>query len=293
MAELSIPKIEKEDIKVPHLEPGESAIILQRHEKYETDRASEATGSLIPEHAEQARERYKIFFEELLLQESGDSTMLLFVSSDSQYIGDGYRSMETAQLAQEAAISVLEKLGIEPSERIVNLNPNFSTSPFEPMDLAIRADRNLVQPKMLDVPEYVEYMRGKYGGQEDNGYNLSPKAWGVHEDDGEAEKRTELGAEGVYDILERTKKSISILSRYARVFHLKNKDKRLLIWASTHYDTISPLVKDATNTDFSDYLPVDYGGGVIINLGNSEQDPLIEAQGQSVPINLGKTAIKS
>jgi len=293
MPEMLIPKVEKEDIKVPHLEPGESAIVLQRHEKYEEDRHSETAGSLVPEHADAASERYQTYFRELFSQDVDSETMVFFVSSDTQYAGKGHRSMETAQLAQGAAISVLEELGIEPSERIINLNLGFSIKPFDPMGLDVRPIRNLVAPKMLDVPEYVEYLRDKYGGKEGLGFDLSPKAWGVHEDDGEAEKRLELGAESVYELLERTKKSITILSRYARIFHAKNEGKKLLIWASSHYDTISPLVKDVTGADFGKYLPVDYGGGVVISLGNGEQEPHLEAQEHSIPLKLGKTATKN
>jgi len=197
--------------------------------------------------------------------------------------------METAQLALWAAVSVLEELGINPSERIINLHLDFNTKPFDSMNLDVRPDRHLIGPKFIEEsPEYVQYMKDKYGDLDGYGYDLSTKAWGVHEDDGEAEKRKELGAEGVYEVLERVKRSISIYARYARMFHSKHSDKKLLIWATSHYDTISPLVKDTTDTDFSEFLDVEYGGGVVIRLGNKEQEAYLEAQGQSVPIKLKK-----
>ena len=83
------------------------------------------------------------------------------------------------------------------------------------------------------------------------------------------------------------------MERYAKAFHASNPDKKLLIWASSHYDTISPLVKDVTGTDFGAYLPVDYGGGVLIELGNGESEPQLEAQNQTVPLHLGRLATKN
>ncbi len=45
MSELLIPKIEKKIIKIPNPATSESAIVLQRHERYERDRESENAGS--------------------------------------------------------------------------------------------------------------------------------------------------------------------------------------------------------------------------------------------------------
>lgn len=292
MTELAIPQIEKEDIKIPDLHPGESAIVLQRHEKYERDRASDTAGSLIPEHAEAAKNRYVEYFGELFLRDSKDTaTMVLFVSSDTQYAGGGHRSMETAQLAQDAAAEVLEAMGIDPSERIINLNPDFNTKSFDENGQKIRPDKKLVEPDIFNTPAYVDYLRDKYGAEEGPGNGISQKAWAMHEMDAEAEARVEMGAEGVQDVVERTKKSLFIYSRYARLFHAHNPDKKLLIWASSHYDTISPLVKGATGAGFDEYLPVDYGGGVLIELGKGDQEPTFEAQGHKAPLYLGTTAI--
>jgi len=294
MSEMLIPKVEKEDIKVPQLSSGETAIVLQRHEEYDRDRHSDNAGSLFTEAAEAARERYDEYFRELFSQDTDAETMLFFVSSDTQYAGKGRRSLETGQLAQDAAISVLEEMGIDPSERIINLNPNFNTKRSEETDQDIRPDRRIVEPDIFNTPEYVEFLRDKYGSKEgDPGKGISQKAWAMHEEDADAEVRAQMGAEGVHDVVERTKKSLSIMERYARIFHASNPSKKLLIWASSHYDTISPLVKDATGADFGEYLPVDYGGGVLIKLGNGETQPELEAQNQSVPLALGKAAIKS
>ena len=292
MTELPIQKIEKEDIKAPHLVVGESAIVFQRHERYERDRGSKNTGSLITEHAEAAHARDVEFFDELFSNEADSAeTMLLFTSSDTQYSGGGYRSLETAQIAQDAAVEVLEKMGIEPSSRIINLNPNFSTIGFEPTKQSIRPDKKIREPQIFDSPEYIDYLRDKYGNENGPGTGISPKAWAMHEMDAEKDVREQMGAEGVYETLNRTKKSIAIMNRYARMFHANNPDKVLLIWTTSHYDTISPLVKDATNASFEEYIPVDYGGGVVIEL-HKDDDPTLRAQGQKARLDLAATAIK-
>ncbi len=62
MSELNIQKIEKEDIKPPVIEPGGTAIVLHRHERYQRDRDAENAGSLFAEDAEAAKRRYEDFF---------------------------------------------------------------------------------------------------------------------------------------------------------------------------------------------------------------------------------------
>lgn len=293
MLEKQISKIEKSDIKAPSIETGSSAVVFQRHEKYNRDRDAENAGSLIPEHAEAARQRNESFFRDLLSQDTdGSETMLLFVSSDTQYAGNGYRSMETAQIAQDAAISVMQEMGIDPAERILNLNPDFTTNSFDATGQHIRPDKKIREPQIFDHPEYVDHLRSKYGKEDGPGSGISPAAWGAHEMDAEKETREAIGAEGVYEMLDRTKKSLSIMERYAKVFHANNPNKKLVIWAASHYDTISPLVKEATATSFEEYVPVDYGAGVVIEL-NKDSEPILNAQNQKVTLNLGRSAIRS
>lgn len=288
MSEKQIQKIEKEDVKVPSLEDGTSAIIFQRHERYDRDTKSETAGSLFPDDAQKAFDRDSLFFHDLIAQDTeGSETMVLFISSDTQYADKGYRSLETAQIAENAAITAMEAAGVDPTKRIINLNSAFNTDGFEPTGQSIRPDKNIREPQIFDNLDYVDFLKEKYGDKD----GLTPKAWGAHEMDAEKEKREELGAEGVYDILDRTKKSIAIMERYARVFHANNPNKKLLIWVASHYDTISPLVKDATGTRFDEYVPVDYGAGVVIEL-SKDSEPTLNAQGQRIKLNIGKSALK-
>lgn len=61
--------------------------------------------------------------------------------------------------------------------------------------------------------------------------------------DVEKVERLKTGAEGQQVSIYRTKKSLYILERYARVWHANNPGKKLVIWATSHYDTVNPLIK--------------------------------------------------
>ncbi len=280
--------IEKEDIKVPNLSKGESAIVFQRHGKYERDKASPSSGSITEDAVEDLSADGKAFFDELLSSEqSPGDVMVFFVSSDTKY-GKGYRSMETAQIAEDTAIEAFRAAGLDPSKQIINLSPDFKTNAFDKTGQAVRPDAKIHEPEFLDNRGYVQFLKDKYS----DGEILTPKAWAMHEMDTDKEVREEHGAEGVHDIVERTKKSLAILERYARIFHANNPGKKLIIWAASHYDTLSPLVKDATGTDFGDYLPVDYGAGITIELKNG-QTPTFEVAGERVALSLASAAAKA
>ena len=114
----------------------------------------------------------------------------------------------------------------------------------------------------------------------------------MHEMDADSDVREAFGAEGVHDIVDRTKKSLAVMERYARVFHANNPGKKLIIWAASHYDTLSPLAKDATGSDFGDYVPVDYGAGITIEL-KKDQVPTFELAGERVVLDLATVAAKA
>ena len=272
-------KIEKEDIVIPVLETGETSIVFQRHGKYDRNRDSETAGSVSPENAEELLAYEKELFEDLFQQEN---VYVLFTSSDTQYAGKGFRSLETAEIAQRAAVESLQAAGLDPDERIINFNPNFSTARHDETDQDIRPLAGIREPQIFnprDV-EYISHLQEKHGyGDEEAKTGISPKAWAFHEFDGEKDVRETTGAEGEEELINRTKKTLAILERYARVWHASNPDKRLVIWAASHYDTISPVIKEVNGVardkdgKLADVLQaVDYGGGVVINVPASAED---------------------
>ncbi len=307
MAE-TISKVEKTDIEAPIIEAGGTAIVFQRHEKYDRTKDVETTGSITPEGAMDTKARDLEFFSEILGHDDDGETMVLIVSSDTQYGGKGRRSMETAQLAQDAAVEAMNELGIDPNERIINFNSSFRTKGLEATGQAIRPMGGIVEPKMFDEnPEFVRELGRRFNPaelQEDiearrTDVQLSPRAFAMYEEDipEVEEMREQFGVdgkpvEGVHDIVDRTKDSLAILERYARMFHARNPGKRLVIWASSHYDTISPLVKEVTAQGFDAYVPVDYGAGVVIEVPPKEKggETTLKAQGIRVALELGKKA---
>jgi hypothetical protein len=295
MSELTIPSAEKSDITAPTIEPGGTALVLQRHERYERDRNSDNSGSLLPDPSEATSQNDKAFFEDVLAQENidGKEAMVLFVASDTQYNQKGYRSIETGNIAQNAAIETFEAHGIDPSKRIINLNSDFSTKIHSPTGNNLRPFHKLREPKIFDIPEYVNFLREKYGSEDGEGAGISKAAWAAHEDDREKKVRERLGAEGVHDVVDRTKFSINVLRRYAKAFHASHPNKRLVIWATTHYDTISPLIKYATDTSYDEYIPVDYGGGVVISVEPSSENAELIAQNHKISLKLGKQSISA
>lgn len=301
--ELPVPKIELEDIIAPELEVGGTAIVLQRHAKYDRNRDADSAGSIDPESAEVVQQKDKEFFNTVLDSEGDAETMILFVSSDTQYAGKGRRSLETGQLAQDAATEAMRARGIDPSKRIINFNEAFNTTKSNSTGQDIVADRRIREPKMFDhSPDFVKELGRMYNPEDlqeeidarRTDVQLSPRAFAAYEADepGVKELREKHGAEGVYDILDRTRSALSTYKRYARVFHAKNPDKRLIIWATSHYDTMSPLVKDETGVDFDEYLPVDYGAGMVMTISPEGSDLTLEAQGQKIPMKLGKAVTK-
>lgn len=111
-----------------------------------------------------------------------------------------------------------------------------------------------------DSPEFVEFLKNKYGG-------MNKDFWIAFEEDVEKEKRVAMGAEGPEEIVDRLKHALAILSRFSQMYHRAHQDRRLIIWATTHYDTISPFVKQEIFKVGKDVpLAVDYGAGIAIEI---------------------------
>lgn len=294
-------KVELQDIITPNMNVGETAIVFQRHGTYNRDRAAQNAGSIVPESAETIRRHDTEFFRDILKQED---VYVLFASSDTEYAGKGQRSMETGQVAQDAAIDVMLDAGIDPKERILNLNADFEIARHDEKDQDIRPLAGIREPQIFDPADrpYLQFLQEKYGyGEEDTQIGLSPRAWAMHEMDAEAAERHKTSAEGQEDLIARTDKTMRILERYAHVWHAHNPGKRLVIWTTSHYDTINPLVKRADGTlrnadgTLSDaYQPVDYGGGVVINIpADYISEKTLERRSGKLPIEFGKAATKN
>lgn len=64
-------------------------------------------------------------------------------------------------------------------------------------------------------------------------------------------------------MVDRGVRYVNILQRYSKFFHKKTPNSRLIIWDGTHYDLISPLLKQRVlYYDKSDVVNVNYCGGI-------------------------------
>lgn len=246
--------IERSDIQPHAIETGETELVLQRHGKYARNAEQGEVGSLTDYEGEKtaAAEYFSKFLEQLPEDERG-SVDVLIVASDTQYKGGGRRSLETAVAAQEAAQEVLADVE---GTRILNETHDLRG------DGGPRPMPKMREPQMFTKsPDFVKFL------QESHDPDMGLKFWIAFEEDLEKETREEMGAEGPDEIADRMNFSVRALARYAEAYHKANPGRRLIIWADTHYDTISPFVKrDVFNTGKEAQLLVDYGAGITIDI---------------------------
>lgn len=279
--------IERSDIKPHPIKAGETEIVLQRHGKYIRAGASldarsvkdlllerhgtyqcgqddgPDLGSLTGQAAIAETAAAAVYFEFFLagLQtEEGATVDVLFVASDTRYLDGGQRSYETAGLAQMAAEAVFEANGL-PASNILNAAwPQGAPGGAGPTPVP-----KLREPNFLnESPGFLDYMLDKYGGPK---RELTTPLWVAFEEDTEREVRLQMGAEGPDDIADRTIEAVHDLECYAANYHHTNPGRRLIVWAGTHYDTISPFVKrELFGVGRERLLRVDYGAGITIDI---------------------------
>lgn len=283
-------KIEKTDIQAHPIGPDETEIVAQRHGDYVRDRTDTRVGSLTRDAQVEVRETAENYFRSLLEQipaNERDTVDVLFVTSDTQYFEGGRRSLETGTIAQEAAQQIFEEYGISPQ------NIHNTKGVLKGMEdrSGPRPMAGLREPQFLDnQPDFANELLQKYSKTEgpDGEKKLDINFWIAFETDVESELREQYGAEGPDDIANRTAHSINVLGRYAQIYHKLNPGRRLIVWASTHYDTISPYVRrDVLQQDNykDEALGVALGGGVTIDI-DSAGNATTEIGGQSYAVPL-------
>lgn len=80
MTERNPHKIEQADIVVPKLSQGETAVIFQRHGKYNRDRGAQDAGSLFTDDAERIKSADEQWFHDVLAEERKTPTYCLFLA---------------------------------------------------------------------------------------------------------------------------------------------------------------------------------------------------------------------
>jgi len=272
-------KITRSDISKEMPGIGETEIIMQRHEKYIRDAEHERSGSLEPEDAKKAREQaIEILKSKLdsIPEEERKNVDILVIASNTDYgKARGMRSFETASEVVDGILEIFDKYGLDKNQLL-----NSKTAISEKNENVVPSKNKTIQePRfMSQSPEFVEYLKSKYGDQ-------TQEFWQAFEEDWEKDERERLKAEGPRDILERYDKFIEILKNFSQHYHKKHPGKRLIIWPVSHYDTISPYIKNrVAKTDPNKFLPVDYGAGISLNI-DRDRKVSSKIQGKEYEIN--------
>jgi len=253
--------ITEKDLSREMPEKGGAEVVMLRHGKYIRDTKHEQSGSLVEGEAaniyEQTLALLRSKFDGLLEEDRKDVTFLVVASDTSYGNAKGMRSFETAAEVSRAIRDIIQEYGLSPSQ-FLNIRSKRSRE-AESAQPAI--NKTIREPQMFEnSPEFVAFLKEQYGD----------RFFAAFESESEYLKgvREKMGAEGVEDILERYSKFMDILRNFSDVRHEKNPNERLLIFPVSHYDTISPYVKEKImRLDTKEYyLPVEYGAGVSINI---------------------------
>lgn len=282
-----INKVERvtiDDLRPERFENGETEIILQRNAKDNRDPNSPIEmGALLPEAAEKVRQHAKKFFEDMfsMLGEDAKITDILVVAADTKLETpiDGVKShhQRAVETAEEVIVGLKEAMEAFSLEQKQLLNKS-----GKPIQLTSGRLRDL--RIFEDSPEFVNFLKEKYGQLKE--------FWVAYEVDKEKEIRIKMGAEGPEDVADRIDSYLRVLANAAKAYEESHPGRKLIVWAVSHYDTISPYIKkhisQLDETSFhDDYLPVEQGAGIVMvadKQGNAET----KIQGQKYQVSLGK-----
>lgn len=252
---------------------GGTLIIVQRHERYVRDLADPSAGNLTPEGKERVFEQTRETFKSILggvPEEELSGVNVLVVASDTHFHGKpeyGQRCMDTAQQVIKGLQEVLVENSLS-KDQVLNEHrkESLGRSRFRGGKGQPRPASRLREPKMFnESPNFLQFLRDRYDNWEDLMF--------AFEEDRHREVREGMQAEGPWEIADRLGSFIDVLRRYSQAYHVKNPNKRLVIWVATHFDLISPYIKKyLSDQPKTDSLPVNYGGGFCINVPPSGEE---------------------
>ncbi len=280
-----VERILREDLRIETPGIGETAIILQRHGQYIRDAANPNIGSITPDAAVQVSDLATGVMRgvlEDLSSEDRKKVDVMVIGSSTKFNGGGARSLETAKVELDAIREVFVGNNLNASQ-ILNDKETLSTT-GDPIPSG-----TIVEPKIFDnSPEFVEWLESYTGGDRD-------LFWRVYEaDQGEVRaKRQETGAEGPNEMADRLSHFVNALRLYSEKYHKDHPERRLILWAVTHTDTIVPFIKKKINgTTDGDLRSVDYGGGIGINI-HKDGTATTKLGDKNYPIDLVKAPTAS
>lgn len=250
-------KIKTFDLKVPN--DDETSLILLRNIKDNRSLEEGEYGALVPESVEQALEKFENNFDEMfesLSPEDREKLDFWVIGSDFKMmlpdggVSEHRRGYETAEVVIEALKKSMEKNKVASDQLL-----NESASGGAPTEAPELKDLRAID----ESPQYIDFLRKKYPGD--------VEFWDAYEGDVEKETREEMGAEGPDEIADRMKDYLTMATNLSNKFHSANPERKLMIIAASHYDSISPYLKrHVADMDKDVYLPIDNASGVTFQI---------------------------
>lgn len=260
--------IREDDLRVVIPEPDETVMVLQRNAKDDREIGSESYGALTPAEAEKTRKNAQAYFAKVfegLSPEDRKTVEVLIVASDASLVVPGSpelnsahkRGSETAEEVMKGVLAAMQEYQV-PENQLLNVGEFAEHAeaggPIEFNEL--EAAKILSQS-----PEYVHFLQEQYGP------GSGKKFWVGFEQDTDSEKRKALGAEGVGEIADRVRSFIELLAKAGRERHKELPNKRLYVWAVSHYDALSPFIKvNVLKRPATDFLPMNAGSGITLKV---------------------------
>ena len=84
------------------------------------------------------------------------------------------------------------------------------------------------------------------------------------------EVREEMGAEGPADIANRVNEVVNVAARFARMYHRKHPDRKLVAWMVTHGDGLGPYAQRVLGVPEEDFEPT-YNAAVAVAIDKEGQ----------------------
>lgn len=272
-------KVTEADIRPLLPEVDGTVLVLQRNAADDRELNSPDIGRIKPESCKEVKQKAESFFSDMIEkidQGERDKIDFMIVAGDTTLktpdgiVSTHKRAAETANIVLEGLKKVMSDNSIS-EDQIIN-----NTAVANGGVIEVSGLRDLLI--MEESNEFVELLKKEYG--------TGKEFWQAYEEDLKKEEREEMGAEGPSEIADRVRYTLSTLSNISKKYHKDNPGRRLVVWAVSHYDSISPYLKKHVHgvSTEDNYLPIEQGGGITIDVGK-DGSANTEISGQTFQIN--------
>jgi len=285
---ISRPPLEKltpADIKPIVPEDGGSVFILQRNAKDKDNRRFPADSPLFGALDEGeagkteawARNYFDQIFKNLSFEERAKIDILVVAGNATLRMPDRKNSPH--------------KRSVETSEYILaGIKASMTEHSVENSQLLNRTGKPIEISQLLDLkifdesPEYVDFLKTKYKYTQDNPLPF----WDAYESDTEKSVREAMKAEGPDDIANRVGNYMATLDNAMKLYHQNHPGRKIIVLANSQYDSISPTLKKyVSKQPMTDYVPVDYLGGVAFET-KADGSMSTEVQGRKYDVSFNR-----